>query len=1096
MIFSRTKITRMYLPKQKKETPKNPFKFERSRNFVVGATGIFFISVTAAALLALRRVQERRRETVRLLHQRHKGNPRVVIIGAGPCGSALAASVTRLLPETLVTVIEKDKLQVFYGQVPHAHAGHRSYDINTSGGWDFLRSPTTWNVTREALLVSGVVVKVDPVKQKVMVREDKPKRGTASTSARSSSPSSSSSSTPSTSSPLFGWLSPFSFLSKTGSTLIPQSTSALAEDDSEYDTVTGLRVFPYDVLVIASGAERTLGSLDEASASVLKKSRKATATSSTKNSYSTLLQSSSSIVLANDGEGKGERGTGESKWSKELALRKLRSSDLEKGSIALHPGTSRDLLAHLFKGDVLHVKVPPASFAHIMELWQEKRAVAMEGEKRGNEKKKKSFFSKINHKHGQDLVGKEREGEVKGSMYRAGKKEGEATVCSSSSLQQDVGEWTSSVATSLPHLHNRDLWAFQRLQYPTRQDDATFVSTTNLVWKFLCYFNKLYRCPLRSISADAAPFPSAGAGENSFSSIGTTSLSSTISSSVHQDSTMGQAGASSLGFTNKNSNNNSSNNINGFYFFSEWNDEVLSLWKAHQDWGAAQSAVPDLLPPSWGPTVQKCFSEVGRALCSITGGGGMDTNTRGGEDILAAQLATAAERASQSMAENGSRSSWDGSSNEVTSSSIDGGSGGSFSSSNSSGGGHVAFQPLHYTYIESVDPIKREVLLVHYPTGKRFCQSYRVLLLDLPMKAAGRYIEDSKLHHENYVEDVVLPQITKWKEQVSSHSTICTSSSADSPTLKGLSLLIQTLESLSLPQLREVFKHEASFVNVDPETLQHRQYNNIFAIGDAAGLPTIKSYAAGFTQVPVVSFNIQRVLHAQQEMKKKQQKVNEAKENAEERRLGWLRKLTSNWSLLSSASSSFSAPKEVSTIAGSAFSSGLARYNGYTSFHVVMTPWRCMWPSFTYGTLPDPSPKTDKNSTVSSSFTRDRHHAAAAPPSTSSASTTLVASTRPPSPVGGEAENDIGVQRTSSSPSSGFSPDAPLLDALQHCHTSWRGIKGLSYGLFCQSAMYELLYFFVFMRGLWYPPRWFAMPTFSPVDGSEVTGGSWLKDLL
>lgn len=51
-----------------------------------------------------------------------------------------------------------------------------------------------------------------------------------------------------------------------------------------------------------------------------------------------------------------------------------------------------------------------------------------------------------------------------------------------------------------------------------------------------------------------------------------------------------------------------------------------------------------------------------------------------------------------------------------------------------------------------------------------------------------------------------------------------------------------------------------SFVDVDPQTLQHRRYNNIFAIGDVAGLPTLKSYASAQAQVPVVAHNVYQVL--------------------------------------------------------------------------------------------------------------------------------------------------------------------------------------------------------------------------------------------
>lgn len=57
-----------------------------------------------------------------------------------------------------------------------------------------------------------------------------------------------------------------------------------------------------------------------------------------------------------------------------------------------------------------------------------------------------------------------------------------------------------------------------------------------------------------------------------------------------------------------------------------------------------------------------------------------------------------------------------------------------------------------------------------------------------------------------------------------------------------------------------MFADEMSFVDVDPQTLQHRRYYNIFAIGDVAGLPTLKSYSSAQAQVPVVAYNVYQVL--------------------------------------------------------------------------------------------------------------------------------------------------------------------------------------------------------------------------------------------
>ena len=50
------------------------------------------------------------------------------------------------------------------------------------------------------------------------------------------------------------------------------------------------------------------------------------------------------------------------------------------------------------------------------------------------------------------------------------------------------------------------------------------------------------------------------------------------------------------------------------------------------------------------------------------------------------------------------------------------------------------------------------------------------------------------------------------------------------------------------------------WVDVDHFTLQHRQYSNIFALGDVAGLPTGKTGAAVRKQAPVVVQNINRLI--------------------------------------------------------------------------------------------------------------------------------------------------------------------------------------------------------------------------------------------
>ncbi len=49
---------------------------------------------------------------------------------------------------------------------------------------------------------------------------------------------------------------------------------------------------------------------------------------------------------------------------------------------------------------------------------------------------------------------------------------------------------------------------------------------------------------------------------------------------------------------------------------------------------------------------------------------------------------------------------------------------------------------------------------------------------------------------------------------------------------------------------------EKGWVNVDPATLQHRQYPNIFSLGDASSLPTSRTGAAIRKQVPVLAHNL------------------------------------------------------------------------------------------------------------------------------------------------------------------------------------------------------------------------------------------------
>jgi NADH dehydrogenase FAD-containing subunit len=50
------------------------------------------------------------------------------------------------------------------------------------------------------------------------------------------------------------------------------------------------------------------------------------------------------------------------------------------------------------------------------------------------------------------------------------------------------------------------------------------------------------------------------------------------------------------------------------------------------------------------------------------------------------------------------------------------------------------------------------------------------------------------------------------------------------------------------------------FVDVDKETLQHKKYSNIFAIGDCTNLPTSKTAAAVAAQGQILYENLSHVI--------------------------------------------------------------------------------------------------------------------------------------------------------------------------------------------------------------------------------------------
>ncbi len=58
--------------------------------------------------------------------------------------------------------------------------------------------------------------------------------------------------------------------------------------------------------------------------------------------------------------------------------------------------------------------------------------------------------------------------------------------------------------------------------------------------------------------------------------------------------------------------------------------------------------------------------------------------------------------------------------------------------------------------------------------------------------------------------------------------------------------------------------NEAGWVSVDPQTMQHTQYHNVFSCGDASSLPTSKTGAAIRKQAPALVENLQQVMSGQE----------------------------------------------------------------------------------------------------------------------------------------------------------------------------------------------------------------------------------------
>lgn len=55
--------------------------------------------------------------------------------------------------------------------------------------------------------------------------------------------------------------------------------------------------------------------------------------------------------------------------------------------------------------------------------------------------------------------------------------------------------------------------------------------------------------------------------------------------------------------------------------------------------------------------------------------------------------------------------------------------------------------------------------------------------------------------------------------------------------------------------------YRIGLLNVDPKTLRHNVYKNIYGFGDVVDVPTTKGTWAGFHQMAVVRTNLERSLH-------------------------------------------------------------------------------------------------------------------------------------------------------------------------------------------------------------------------------------------
>lgn len=110
------------------------------------------------------------------------------------------------------------------------------------------------------------------------------------------------------------------------------------------------------------------------------------------------------------------------------------------------------------------------------------------------------------------------------------------------------------------------------------------------------------------------------------------------------------------------------------------------------------------------------------------------------------------------------------------------------------------------------------------------------------------------------------------------------------------------------------------FVPVDHKTLQHRNFEDVFALGDCTDLPVPKSYGAVSAQAPVIAHNVLQYLKHNHH---NPTAMNESNANG------------SNNLVTDPATGKLMKRKPVKLN---------AEYDLYSSYHINMSTWRVMWP--------------------------------------------------------------------------------------------------------------------------------------------------------